>query len=185
MDPLNDANLGAPEPTEYFAYGSNMSTARLQRRTPSAEPLGVATLAGHTLRFHKRSKKDGSAKCDAFATPNEDATVVGVLFRFDPAERAKLDAAEGAGRGYDARVVTVVSSDGCRRKALSYFASPDAVDTGLKPYTWYRDHVLAGAEEHGIPPEYVAQYIDSVEAVEDPDRERDKSERAALSKNGT
>jgi hypothetical protein len=147
---------------------------------PSAEPLGVATLPGYALRFHKRSKKDGSAKCDAFATLDEDAAVVGVLFKFDPAERGKLDAAEGAGKGYDARVVTVVNHDGRRRKVLSYFASPDAIDASLKPYTWYKDHVMAGAKEHNLPPNYIAQYIDAVEAVEDPDKERDKKERATI-----
>lgn len=182
MEPLKDVDTGPPEPTEYFAYGSNMATARLRARMPSAEPLGLATLPGHALRFHKRSKKDGSAKCDAFATPDEDAAVIGVLFKFDPAERGKLDAAEGAGKGYDARVVTVINDKGRRRKVLSYFASPDAIDPSLKPYTWYRDHVLAGAKEHHVLPDYVAEYIDAVEAVEDPDRERDKKERAAMAK---
>ncbi|TNF88372.1 MAG: gamma-glutamylcyclotransferase, partial [Gammaproteobacteria bacterium] len=38
----------------YFAYGSNMSPARLQARVPSARPLGVYRLKGHRLSFHKR-----------------------------------------------------------------------------------------------------------------------------------
>ena len=143
----------------------------------------MAALPGHELRFHKHSKKDGSAKCDAFATPDKDAAGVGVLFKFDSADRDKLDAAEGAGKGYDARVVTVINHKGRRRKVLSYFASPDAIDASVKPYTWYKDHVLAGAKEHNVPPDYVAQYIDAVEAVEDPDRERDKKERAAIANN--
>ena len=183
VEPLKDVETGPPEPTEYFAYGSNMATARLRARMPSAEPLGLAALPGHELRFHKHSKKDGSAKCDAFATPDKDAAVVGVLFKFDSADRDKLDAAEGAGKGYDARVVTVINHKGRRRKVLSYFASPDAIDASVKPYTWYKDHVLAGAKEHNVPPDYVAQYIDAVEAVEDPDRERDKKERAAIANN--
>lgn len=49
----------------YFAYGSNMSSARLRARVPSCRPIGIAFLPGHELRFHKRSK-DGSGKCDAF-----------------------------------------------------------------------------------------------------------------------
>jgi hypothetical protein len=179
VEPLKDVETGAPAPTEYFAYGSNMATARLQKRTPSAEPLGLATLAGHTLRFHKRSKKDGSAKCDAFATSDEDAAVVGVLFKFDPAERGKL-VPPRALAGYDARVVTVINAEGRRRKVLSYFASPAAIDASLKPYSWYKDHVLAGAEEHGLPPDYVAEHIEAIEAVEDPDSARDKEERTSL-----
>jgi len=37
----------------YFAYGSNMSLARLRRRVPSARRIAVATLPGYRLRFHK------------------------------------------------------------------------------------------------------------------------------------
>ena len=35
----------------YFAYGSNMSTPRLQARLPHARPLGPAWLDGHRLAF--------------------------------------------------------------------------------------------------------------------------------------
>jgi hypothetical protein len=66
VEALQDPETGPPEPAEYFAYGSNMETARLRERMPSAKPLGVAKLSGHELRFHKRSK-DGSGKCNAFA----------------------------------------------------------------------------------------------------------------------
>jgi hypothetical protein len=179
VEPLEDTESGRPELTEYFAYGSNMSTARLRVRTPSAKPLGVATLPGHALRFHKRSR-DKSAKCDAFATTEDDSAVIGVLFSFDPAERGALDTAEGAGKGYDAEVVTVINDKGRRRKVLTYLASQDAIDDSLKPYSWYKDHVLAGGKEHGLPTAYLAQYIEAVEAIDDPDVDRDKKERATL-----
>jgi hypothetical protein len=162
VEPLKDVEIGPPEPTEYFAYGS------------------MATLPGHELRFHKRSKKDKSAKCDAFATGDDDSACIGVLFSFDPAERADLDLAEGAGKGYDAKVVTVINSQGRRRKVLTYLASPDAIDDTLKPYSWYKNHVLAGAKEHSLPPDYVAEWIEPIEAVEDPDAERDREERAII-----
>jgi len=172
-----DHETASKEPTEYFAYGSNMASARLRERMPSAEPLGLATLRGHALRFHKRSK-DGSAKCDAFATTDEDTEVVGVLFKFDPAQRGKLDRAEGVGHGYKACLITVITEKGARGNVLSYFASPEAIDASLKPYTWYKDHVLAGAAEHRLRPDYVAINIQAIEANEDLNRARDKLERA-------
>ena len=58
--------------------------------------------------------------------------------------------------------------------------SGTAIDEALKPYSWYKDHVLAGSQEHGLPPDYVAEFIEAVEAVEDPDAKRDKKERAML-----
>jgi hypothetical protein len=39
---------------------------------------------------------------------------------------------------------------------------------------------LAGGREHGLPPEYIAEYIESVEAINDPDLARDRKQRSAL-----
>jgi hypothetical protein len=88
IEPLKKTETGPPEPVVHFAYGANMSAARLRKRMPSCKPLGIATLPGYELRFHKRSM-DKSGKCNAFASGNNNR-VIGVLFSFDPAERAKL-----------------------------------------------------------------------------------------------
>lgn len=175
---LKKIESGPPGPVVYFAYGSNMSTARLRERMPSCKPLGIATLPSHSLRFHKRSV-DNSGKCNAFASGNDDS-VIGVLFSFDPAERAKLDKAEGFGSGYEHAMVAVINDKGRRRKVLTYLASSDYVDDNLKPYGWYKDFVLAGAREHGLPREYIAECIESVEAIKDPKKAREKKQRATL-----
>ena len=99
--------------------------------------------------------------------------------------RAKLDKAEGLGNGYEHATVTVINEKGRRRKVLTYLASPAAIDDSLAPYSWYKDFVLAGCDEHELPTEYVAKYVHSIEAIEDPDRMREAKERAkplALSK---
>jgi hypothetical protein len=75
---------------KYFAYGSNMSLARLQARTPSARRLGTAVLESHDLRFHKAGK-DGSGKCDVVHTGGAEC-VYGVLYEID-AERDRLERA--------------------------------------------------------------------------------------------
>ncbi|WP_245284020.1 gamma-glutamylcyclotransferase family protein [Bradyrhizobium sp. Cp5.3] len=178
IEPLKKTETGPPKPVVYFAYGSNMSTARLRERMPSCKPLGIATLPGHELRFHKRSI-DKSGKCNAFASGNNNE-VIGVLFSFDPAERDKLDQAEGVGSGYEHAMVTVINEKGRRRKVLTYLATPDYIDDSLKPYGWYKDFVLAGAREHDLPPEYIEEYIQLVEAIEDPNKARDKKQRATL-----
>jgi cation transport regulator ChaC len=178
IQPLRNVETGPPEATVYFAYGSNMSTARLRVRMPSAEPLGTATLPGYALRFHKRSI-DKSGKCNAFACGN-DESVMGVLFSFDPAERAKLDEAEGLGSGYEHAMVTVINDGGRRRKVLTYVATPDYIDDTLKPYHWYKQFVLAGGREHGLPPEYINRNIEAVEAIDDPNEKRDRKQRATL-----
>jgi hypothetical protein len=176
--PLKKIETGPPEPVVYFAYGSNMSTVRLRERVPSCKPIGVAKLPGYELRFHKRGR-DKSGKCNAFASGNDNG-VVGVLFSFDPAERATLDQHEGLGRGYERAMVTVINDQGRRRKVLTYLATPDYIDDGLKPFSWYKDFVLSGGMEHGLPPEYIAKYIQPVEAIEDPNKARDKKQRASV-----
>jgi AIG2-like family len=182
IEPLKNTETGPSVPFVYFAYGSNMSTERLRERMPSCKPIGIATLPGHALRFHKRSV-DKSAKCNAFASGNDDS-VIGVLFSFDPAERAKLDNAEGVGSGYEHAMVTVINDKGRRRKVLTYLATSDYIDDSLKPYGWYKDFVVAGGKEHGLPPEYIAECIQSVNAIQDPNKTRDDKQRATLESPG-
>ncbi|EKB83979.1 TPA: gamma-glutamylcyclotransferase [Klebsiella pneumoniae] len=159
----------------YFAYGSNMSTSRLQERVPSAEALGCFALGGHDLRFHK-SSKDGSGKCDAYLTKNTFDIIYGVLFKIDPKEKPALDKAEGLGYGYNQKEITVTDSDGSLVTAITYVATK--IDNNLKPYSWYVNHVLVGAREALLPAKYIEEKIASIETIEDSDKERDMKQRA-------
>jgi gamma-glutamylcyclotransferase len=156
-----------PAMLSYFAYGSNMPSARLRARCPSARPLGRAFVAGHELRWHKRSK-DGSGQCDLFPVALQEALVHGVLYQIDPSERDALDRAEGYGYGYE-RMDVVALRDGNAHRAMTYRATD--TDTSLRPYSWYLALVLAGAREHRLPDAYVA-LLEAVESIEDHDRAR-------------
>ena len=142
----------------YFAYGSNMSTDRLRGRTPSARARGKARLPGHVLRWHKAGK-DGSGKCDIVRV-DAQAVVWGVLFDVARNEKPELDQAEGLGIGYFEEEVRVVTDHGpCL--ALTYRANPERTDATLRPVGWYKDHVVCGAREHGLP----ADYLRTIEQV--------------------
>lgn len=153
----------------YFSYGSNMSTKRLRARVPSAERVAAAMLEGHALKFHKVSVVDGSAKCDAIETGNPNDFVHGVLFRISPLEKPCLDRNEGLGIGYDEKIVCVRLSDGSSVAAFTYYAT--RIDPDLKPFDWYKTHVLVGARENGLPPDYVTM-IEAVQCVEDTHAQR-------------
>jgi hypothetical protein len=157
----------------YFAYGSNMSTARLAGRAPSASPSGIGYLYGHKLAFHKISSKDGSGKCDASRTANPDDFLAGVLFRIDLSDRSSLDNHEGRGNGYEVRNVTIETESGDDVRAFLYYATN--IDPTLRPYHWYKAHVIAGAREHGLPSEYI-DLILSFASIEDPEKERTLAE---------
>ncbi|ARS27579.1 gamma-glutamylcyclotransferase family protein [Sphingomonas sp. KC8] len=156
-----------------FAYGSNMPVARLRERCPSARAIGIAELPGHELRWHKRSR-DGSGKCDIFASA-ADVSVLGVLYEIAAHEKRALDRAEGLGAGYEEIEVEVLCG-GSPITAKVYRATD--TDPALRPYTWYRALVIAGAREHGLPASYITR-LESVPADEDQDRVR-HDERMAL-----
>jgi len=61
--------MSTTETILYFAYGSNMLSARLQERAPSATAIAIGKISGHRLCWHKRSR-DGSGKCDAEVSEN-------------------------------------------------------------------------------------------------------------------
>ena len=159
----------------YFSYGSNMSIRRLRVRVPSASRFGVGVLRRHELKFHKVSTNDGSAKCDALATGSPDHLVYGVVYHIPEDEKPHLDLAEGLGFGYEQKDVLIGMPDGDTVPAFCYWAS--AIDPELKPFDWYKEHVLTGARENNLPEAYVLG-IESIESVRDNDairREREFS----------
>lgn len=152
----------------YFAYGSNMSTPRLQARVPAASLLGTGCLQGYTLAFHKVSIRDGSGKCDASYTGNSTDAVFGVLYELSDADLDMLDRIEGVGQGYEARRLNIRFNDELV-VAQTYLAT--RINKALKPMLWYKEHVLRGATEHRLPNHYI-EYIDSIEAIADIDADR-------------
>lgn len=162
----------------YFAYGSNMSSRRIQARAPSATKRATAVLAGHRLAFHKISDNDGTAKCDACETGDANDCVHGVVFAIAAQDKPALDRAEGLGRGYAEKVVQVKLTDGEVVEAITYYAI--RIDPTLKPLDWYKSHVLRGAREHGLPEAYI-RAIESVEPIEDVDGERRERELSIYS----
>lgn len=159
----------------YFAYGSNMHSRRLQARVPSARAVAIGSLVGHRLRWHMPSL-DGSAKCDIETTDDPAHEVWGVLFRFRADERAPLDQAEGLGSAYLDRQVQVLTGQG-RVEALVYQAL--RVGSQARPYRWYHDFVVQGADEHGLPETYRSA-LTEVATMPDPDLAREQFNRTIL-----
>ena len=158
----------------YFAYGSNMSRARLLARVPSAEFVTTARLEAHRLAFHKAGA-DGSGKCDALATGDPAHCVFGVVFEIAAAEKEHLDRIEGLGVGYAEKRVRLAAADGAVLEAFLYCAT--RIDAALAPFAWYQAHVLAGARQHGLPADYV-RAIEAVTVIDDPDPARARRELA-------
>ena len=162
---------------DYFAYGSNMSTARIRRRIGSATAVSRAYLPEHRLQFHKKGA-DGSAKCDIEHTRSRHDAVHGVIFQVRYDEMLTLDYFEGLGNGYEKKSVTVHLPDGRTQIATTYYAT--RIDASLQPYHWYKEHVLRGAREHELPHEHIAA-IKAVVSIPDPDERKHMEELSVYS----
>ncbi len=167
-------------PLKYFAYGSNKSLARLQQRVPSAEFLGLYSLKSHQLTFHNEGV-DGSGKCDAFETSNENDIVYGALFNMHIKDKPTLDKAEDLGTRYNIKTVTVYREDESlehlpqKEEAFMYYGL--CLEPSLKPFSWYLNHVVTGAKEINSPSDYLA-LLEAIETTEDPNTERHHKEFA-------
>ena len=154
---------------QVFAYGSNLTRARIEARIGVVTPVAVARLAGHVLRFHKIGR-DGSGKADAFATSASSDCVWGVVYEMPASAKRRLDRFEGLGTEYLDAEVCVATASG-ELKARVYRAHPLRIDAALLPFDWYHRLVVHGAREHGLPADYVTALARMPVRV-DPDRTR-------------
>ena len=156
----------------YFAYGSNMASHRLLQRLPGARHVEVGILTGHQLRFHKNDS-GLSGKCNIEFTDDHRDEVYGVVYQISNEDKRTLDRIEGLGAGYNEKTVSITTLSGSILTSVTYFAID--VDHHVMPYHWYKQHVLRGAIEHGLPTEYINK-IESIESQEDPDERRSHRE---------
>jgi gamma-glutamylcyclotransferase len=159
---------------KYFAFGSNLASARLLQRIPAATVLTVATLSAHQLCWRKHDRGQ-SGKCDIAFTGDPDHLVYGVVYHMTADEKLELDIYETAGFGYDHKTIEVFTSDGNSIDAFTYFALD--IDHDQQPFHWYKEHVLRGALEHDFPLHYVEQ-IRATPSIDDHDTERHHRELA-------
>ena len=133
----------------YFAYGSNMPSARLRARIPSAEPLGAARLEGFALRINKRGR-DGTAKANLARA--RVGVVWGVVYRLAATDWEALDGFEG---GYVRFEATVALRRGGELDVHTYRS--DRLIEAVPPHAWYRELILEGAREHELPESWISQ----------------------------
>jgi len=139
----------------YFAYGSNMSTARLQARVAGARPLGRAFVDDWRLVFDKPGR-DGTGKANLASLAG--ARTWGVLFEIPAPAWTVLDGFEP---GYERCAFRFERRETRAREAHAYVYPPasrvsEARAATNPPSEEYLEHVLAGAREHGLPRAHVA-----------------------------
>ncbi|HEX4482343.1 MAG TPA: gamma-glutamylcyclotransferase family protein [Solirubrobacteraceae bacterium] len=139
----------------YFAYGSNMDAATMERHCPDYRVLGAAELRDHRLGFTRRSKRTGTGVADILPAPGE--SVWGVLYDLDDSQLAAIDEKEGNGWAYQRKLLTVLLHD----RAVVHEAHAYAVivpdDAHVPPSAEYLGLIRAAARSRGLPAEYLAR----------------------------
>lgn len=152
----------------YAAYGSNLHPGRLKLRVPSARLIGKSLVPDYSLKFHKISDKDGSAKCNIVVG---GAGVYVAVFEIDEIERRTLDQIEGVGSGYEHLNLQLEGFGVCS----TYVAASTCIDDSLCPMDWYKEYVVRGAQYNVFPSDYVS-ILEQIKAVPDTNAERARRE---------
>jgi len=130
----------------YFAYGSNMSSARLAARVGAVRVVGAATLSHHRHAFASLGQ-DGTGK--GAIAEHAGGRVLGVAYELTVAQFDELNRYEG---GYERRAIDIATGAGAAAAETYY---PLDWDETLRPEDWYVDHYLAGMREHRFPDDYI------------------------------
>ena len=131
------------------------------------------------MRFHKIGT-DGSGKCTLIPTGNDADVVYGVLYKIADSDLAGLDREEGVHLGgYARHSLRLRLPNGDTSEAMTYIAGDRYLDASCLPFDWYRDLVVVGAREHGLPSAYLRE-LKQTAAVPDPDTARAAPARKLL-----
>lgn len=134
------------EKAKYFAYGSNMSLKRINKRISSVDLVGVGKLKDYEFICNKRSI-DGSAKANIEF--NQGSYVWGVIFELNKSELYLLDKIEG---GYKRKEVTIKMSND---KISVYTYISENIKEDMRVLQDYKDIIIKGAKENDLPKKYI------------------------------
>ena len=144
----------------YFAYGSNMSTAYIRDYCPSATFVMRARLPNFHIEFRRYSADLQGGISSIIEAPGE--MIHGVLYDIEEAEILALDILEDVPDNiYRRDSYLVFGEDGNWHQGDLYRVCEPA-----GPYTpsrTYVDFMLAGAREHNLDP----TYIQGLQAIRD------------------
>ena len=136
----------------YFAYASNLNRAQMKSRAGQILEEQVATLANYELVFNKKVR-GGTATANIRPAPGK--RVIGVLYKIPDAAFRNMDRFEGVPEHYRRIEVKISGANGQPVNAQVYIATK--VEKGLRPAAHYLQTILAGANDHALPAEYVEE----------------------------
>lgn len=166
------------ERMKFFAYDVHMLPACMQALIPEAKVIGTGKVPGYQLRFNRRCARDGSGKCNLARVHSPLAFAYGRVYDIPLAQKKRLDLWAGLGYGgQDLSCKVLLPGEVCY--AFTYIAHQQRLDPTIKPFTWYRDKILAAAILSDLEGQYIRD-IAQVLTLEDGDSSRNASQYAFL-----
>ncbi len=141
----------------YFAYGSSLLRAQMERRIMGNKPVTRATLKGYRLAFMGNTvERKGPV---ANILPDPTRFVPGTIYDLNEIMIEYLDRCEACEKGtYKKLMVTVEKDDGEKLTAVSYQLSAENPAFGT-PNLGYQMQVKQGYKEWGLPEEVLEEAL--------------------------
>lgn len=130
--------------TWYFAYGSNMSEARMSKKGISFFLRVPAKLYGFEIIFNNKGEIAGQAYANLQSV--KGSITEGVLYAMPPKDLIRLDFWEKCPKIYERRTYSVRMQDGKPIYAEVYVSKNDFTAEGLKPTKEYLNWILEGKD---------------------------------------
>jgi gamma-glutamylcyclotransferase len=141
----------------YFAYGSNMHTVTFRGRRGLEFTRALAARVGGWRLVLDKPPLLPIGEGFANIVSDRAAEVLGVLYEMAAADLEHLDLTEGVLIGNYQRIdVPAAPLDPTLAPVRAFTLVSEARDPTLQPSHRYMAHLIAGAEEHGLPADYVA-----------------------------
>ena len=142
----------------YFAYGSSLLRAQMERRLMGNRPVTRAYLKGWRLAFMGTSTERKGPVVNLL--PDSSRFVPGTLYELNEVMIQYLDRAEACEKGtYKKFEVMVEKDDGEKLPAICYQLSADNPPFG-QPNLGYLLQVKQGYKEWGLPEEVLEEAVE-------------------------
>ena len=135
--------------TYYFAYGSNMDSAQMKQRCPTALLRGSASLPHYSLAFTIFSPKRLCGCADIIASLG--SVTYGLLYQLTEEELAMMDVFEGHPIHYKRIKVSVIFE---RSMIDAYSYEVVTKKENQKPSRQYLDLLQSAAKKYNFPEAY-------------------------------
>lgn len=142
----------------YFAYGSNMNHEQIKQRCPSSKFIKRASKKGYKFVYDGYSMKWKAAVANIVESTG--SVVWGGLFEINDDNLAALDCYENYPKSYDKKTIIVRDDEGKNHGAIAYFRVGQKVGV---PHEKYREIVIQGASDCGLPEDYIKNNLWSVQ----------------------